>query len=201
MRVRNQETMLQIKQFIEDYQETHGEMPAQRTIAQFVGLAVSSLNGYLVEMTENGMLSKSGTISRKYLSTKQCDTHTYVPLVGSIACGTPLFAEENIERYITFSSSMLGAGKHFLLRAEGNSMINAGIDDGDLVLVRQQDNAEEGQIVVALIDDSATLKRFYRDRKNKKVRLHPENDNMEDMYFNNVVIQGVAIKVIKDLEC
>ena len=78
-------------------------------------------------------------------------------------------------------------------------MINAGISDGDYVIVRQQDTAEIGQIVVALIGEEATLKRYYIDRENKKVRLHPENNRMKDMYYDSIIIQGVAIKVIKDL--
>ena len=78
-------------------------------------------------------------------------------------------------------------------------MINANIDDGDYVIVIKQDTAEEGQIIVALLDNEATLKRYFLDKKNKQVRLHPENDDMKDMYFPNVVIQGVAVKVIKDL--
>ena len=79
-------------------------------------------------------------------------------------------------------------------------MINAGISDGDLVVVRQQETAEEGQIVVALIDNEATLKRYYLDNRRKCVRLHPENDKMEDMFYKTISIQGVAVKVIKDLQ-
>ena len=78
-------------------------------------------------------------------------------------------------------------------------MVNANISDSDLVIIKQQETAEIGQIVVALIDNEATLKRYYIDKKNKKIRLHPENDNMKDMYFDEIQIQGVAIKVIKDL--
>lgn len=86
------------------------------------------------------------------------------------------------------------------MRAVGNSMVNANIEEGDFVIVKQQNMAEEGQIVVALIDDAATLKRFYIDKKKRKIRLHPENDNMEDMFFDKVDIQGVVKKVIKDIQ-
>ena len=80
-------------------------------------------------------------------------------------------------------------------------MINAGIDDGDYVVIRKQETAKEGQIVVAMIDNGeCTLKRYYIDRKKKKIRLHPENDEMEDMYFSKVSIQGVAVKIIKNVE-
>ena len=79
-------------------------------------------------------------------------------------------------------------------------MIDAGINDGDYVIIRKQETAEQGQIIVALIDNEATLKRYYIDRRKKKVRLHPENKDMEDMYFDSIVIQGVAVKVIKDIQ-
>ena len=94
---------------------------------------------------------------------------------------------------------MVGSGKFFALVAKGNSMINAGISDGDIVIIRLQNSAEEGQIVIARVDDEATLKRYYLDRKNKRIRLHPENDEMQDMFYDQVDIQGVAVKVIKDL--
>lgn len=79
-------------------------------------------------------------------------------------------------------------------------MIDAGIDDGDLVVIRQQSSADDGQIVVALIDDEATLKRYYRDDRNQRIRLHPENETMEDIFVYNCLIQGIAVKVIKDLQ-
>ena len=88
----------------------------------------------------------------------------------------------------------------FILRAYGDSMIEAGIDDGDLVLIRQQNYADDGQIVVALMEDEATLKRFYPEPEKHRVRLHPENSAMEDIIVDNCVIQGVAVKVLKDLE-
>ena len=102
---------------------------------------------------------------------------------------------------MTISGDFLGAGNYFVLMAKGESMINAGIDDGDYVVIRQQPSAEEGQIVVAMVEDGeATLKRYYKDKRRKKVRLHPENDEMEDMFFDSIEIQGVAVKVIKNLE-
>ena len=122
-----------------------------------------------------------------------------VPVVGGIACGVPILAEENIERYIPIPKDFLGNGNFFILQAQGNSMINAGIADGDYVIVRQQETAEIGQIVVALIGEEATLKRYYIDRERRKIRLHPENSRMKDMYYDSITIQGVAIKVIKDL--
>ena len=121
-------------------------------------------------------------------------------IVGRIACGTPILAEENIESYLTISGDFLGAGEFFALRAKGNSMINAGIDDGDIVIIKKQSAADEGQIVVAMVEDGdCTLKRYFIDRRKKKIRLHPENDNMEDMFYDKVEIQGIAVKIIKDI--
>ena len=120
-------------------------------------------------------------------------------VLGSVACGVPRFAEENIEEYVRLPVSLFGSGDFYILRAVGDSMIGVGIDDGDLVLVRQQNYAEAGQIVVALVEDEATLKRYYPEPENKRVRLHPENDSMSDIYVDECLIQGVAVKVIKNL--
>jgi len=120
-------------------------------------------------------------------------------VLGSVSCGVPRFAEENIEEYVSLPEALFGRGEFFILKAKGDSMIDAGIDDGDLVVIKQQSSAEDGQIVVALMDDEATLKRFYRDEKNKRIRLHPENESMEDIFVDDCMIQGIAVKVIKDL--
>ena len=123
-----------------------------------------------------------------------------VPVLGSIPCG-PLEEEtERIEGYYTLPTTFIGSGEHFLLRASGDSMVNAGIDDGDLVLIRRQNTADDGDIVVALADNLSTLKRLYRDYKRKCVILRPENDCMEDIIVHECYIQGVAVKVIKDIK-
>ena len=122
-----------------------------------------------------------------------------VPVLGKVSCGEPKFAEENIEEYVKLPVTLFGSGDYFLLRANGDSMIDAGIDNSDLVLVRQQNYADAGQIVVALGEDEATLKRWYPEPENRRIRLHPENSEMEDIYMESCVIQGVAVKVIKDL--
>ena len=122
-----------------------------------------------------------------------------VPIVGSVACGTPVLSEENIEDYITIPRKLTGTGNFYILRAFGDSMIEAGIEDGDLVLVHNTHEAQDGQIVVALVENETTLKRIYIDDKHKKIILHPENKNMRDMVFDEVSIQGVAVSVLKRL--
>ena len=123
-----------------------------------------------------------------------------VAVLVRVSCFMAKYAEENIEEYVSLPVSLFGQGRFFILRADGESMIEAGIDDGDMVVIRQQSTASEGQIVVALVDDEATLKRYYLDRQHRRVRLHPENSSMEDIYVKRCIIQGVAVHVIKALE-
>ena len=122
-----------------------------------------------------------------------------VPILGRVSCEIPRYAEENIEEYIPLPKSFVGPGDFFLLRANGDSMIDIGVDDSDLVLVKKQDTAQPGQVVVALVEDEATLKRFYPEPNYHRIRLHPENREMSDIFVQNCEIQGVAVKVIKDI--
>ena len=201
MRTKNQELMTKMINFIESEYQRNGLAPTLREIASEFNITSACVSHYLTEMKEKGLIQSNGK-SRSIKTSKMqsmLNEVSYLPVVGSIACGTPLLAEENIEKYLPVPTDFLGAGKFFILRANGNSMIKAGIEDGDYVIVKQQETAEIGQIIVALINDEATLKRYYIDNEKQQVRLHPENDKMKDMYFKNVVIQGIAVKVIKDL--
>lgn len=201
MRTKNQELMTKMINFIESEYQKNGLAPTLREIASEFNITSACVSHYLTEMKEKGLIQSNGK-SRSIKTSKMqsmLNEVSYLPVVGSIACGTPLLAEENIEKYLPVPTDFLGAGKFFILRANGNSMIKAGIENGDYVIVKQQETAEIGQIIVALINDEATLKRYYIDNEKQQVRLHPENDKMKDMYFKNVVIQGIAVKVIKDL--
>ena len=201
MRSKSATLMDKIVEFIDNEYCKNGVMPTIREIAQSLNISKGCVSKYLTEMKEKGMIEKANGwrgIKTKAMSKIQHNIQ-YLPVVGSIACGQPILAEENIETYLPIPQEFLGKGKFFILKAEGESMVNAGINSGDYVIVRQQETAEEGRIVVALIENEATLKRYYLDKSRKQIRLHPENDNMQDMYFDNIVIQGVAIKVIKDL--
>ena len=191
------------EEFIDNYTETYERSPSRREIAAGTGMSNANVSRYLSYMKQEGMIDYDGT--RNIVTRKQekanADT-VMLPVLGSIACGMPIFAEENVEQYIRLPSSWLGRGEHFLLRTEGDSMIGIGISDGDLVIVRKQDHAEEGQVIVALIDnESATLKRYYRDDEKRMIRLHPENESMDDIYIEETKlrIQGVAIKLLKDI--
>ena len=201
MRSKNSELMNKILEYINYNFEKTGRTPTYREIAKEFSITSGCVSNYIKEMAEKNMLENS-TKNRGIRTLKMQKSNNEIEqigVVGTIACGTPMFAEENIEAYISFPRALLGNGEFFILRANGESMIDAGIDDGDLVIIRKQETAEEGQIIVALINDEATLKRFYTDKKRKKIRLHPENAKLEDMYFDNIAIQGVAVKAIKDL--
>lgn len=203
MRTKNESKMQDIIDCINKKFFTDNAIPSLQEIADYVGLNKSNISRYLDEMESKGLIFRDG--SRNGLKTvkikKVMQDVTKLPIVGDIACGTPILAEENIESYLSISGSFLGQGEYFVLKAKGDSMIKVGINNGDYVVVRSQTIADEGQIVVALTEDGeATLKRYYIDKKKKRIRLHPENDDMEDMFYKNIQIQGVAVKVIKDLE-
>lgn len=201
MRSKNPEIMEKIIEVIDDFYKENNYLPTMREIAEIAQISKTSVCEYIAVMKQKGMIENNGLwrgVKTPYVN-KVSVQPTLVPLVGTVACGTPMLAEENIETYLPLPAEFLGRGKYFVLKAQGKSMINAGINPGDYVIVREQETAEIGQIVVALIDDEATLKRYYIDDVKKQIRLHPENDDMEDMFFDNIVIQGVAVKVLKDL--
>lgn len=200
MRKKNPELYQTIKSYVERHYEIEGRSPTVREIESGTGITRPTVQRYLTAMREGGEIEYNGIRGVRTMSMSKTARETAaVALVGQVACGTPIYAEENVQEYYRFPVALLGKGNFFLLRAKGESMIDAGISDGDLVLIRQQNTAEPGQIVVALIDDEATLKRFYPEPEHHRIRLHPENETMEDIYVENCLLQGVAVKVLKDL--
>lgn len=200
MRSKNEEYFHLIEAYINDYKEKNGSAPTVREIESGIGLSKATVSRYLSYMRDNGMIDYAG---HRNITTKEGrktrDESVKVPVLGSVSCGVPKYAEENIEEYVRLPIALFGRGQFFILRANGDSMIDADIYDGDLVLIRQQNYADEGQIVVALMEDEATLKRYYPEPESHRVRLHPENEALEDIYVSDCIIQGVAVKVIKDL--
>lgn len=193
----------EIESYISDYRREHGFSPTVQEIADGLGITKSTVHFHLKNMEKAGRIISQG--GRRGYRTKppiiEVPEGDLVPIVGRIACGTPILAQENIEEYVRLPERIFGRGEFYLLRAKGESMIEAGIGDGDLVLIRQQSTADPGQIIVALVndDEEATLKRFYPEPENRRVRLHPENRTMKDIYVDFCTIQGIAVKVIKDL--
>lgn len=199
MRSKSPELMSQICKYAEQYYLQNGHSPSTTKIAEAVGISRGTAYKYLVEMDERGMIKYDGKEIQTPVTKKVNKDISRTAIVGSIPCGTPEYEEENVEEYVSLPNAIFGKGDFFILRASGNSMIEAGIDDGDLVVIRKQVSAEEGDIVVALVDNQNTLKRFYRDEENKKIILHPENKNMKDIVVDECYIQGVACHVIKSL--
>lgn len=196
MRTQSSEKREMILKCIRDYYEESGCSPSIAEIEARTGISRPTVHRYLVRMREDGLIEFNG--HRNIRLSQENRSTTTVPLVGSIACGLPILAEENIEDTFRLPTALLGKGRFFLLRAVGDSMNDAGIEDGDLVVIRQQETAEVGQIVVAEIENEATLKRYYPEENH--VRLKAENPAYKDILTKVCRIQGIAVKVMKDLE-
>lgn len=199
MRYKSEKTMEEIIEAVDSYFFTNKETPSITEIARIVGRSRSTVHAYLQEMNKIGRIRYDGATLETPVTSKADSGYTLSPIVGSIACGEPQYEEENFEAYVALPDALFGTGEHFILKAKRESMIEAGIDPGDLVVVRKQNTADEGDIIVALVDNETTLKRFYIDEEHQCIRLHPENRSMEDILVKNCYIQGVAQHVIKAL--
>lgn len=201
MRKKNCDLMQKIKKFTEEFYIAYKKQPSLREISEGLEIGKTTVYRYLHAMNDGGMLAYNGTDGvMTDLMHRVRSGSTMVAVLGNVSCGIPKYAEENIDTYLELPRQMLGEGSFYILRASGDSMVEAGIEDGDLVVIRQQPTAEDGDIVVALLDDEATLKTYYRDAERKCIRLHPENGKYRDILTDTVIIQGVAIKIIKDLK-
>src|SRR5438132_14342470 len=197
----------QILDFLTKYVDAHGYPPTVREIGEAVGLASpSTVHAHLANLERAGLLKRDPTKPRAIELRREpkpapADVHK-LPLVGEVAAGAPLLAEDNIEEYLAVPEPLSKGGEEFLLRVKGESMINAGILDGDIVVVRRQQDARNGEIVVALVGDDesaneATVKRFFREEG--RVRLQPENDALEPIYAPHVAILGRVTGVFRSL--
>lgn len=185
-----------MEHYIKEYQMGNGKSPSYRNIMHSMGM--SSLNlvqRYVLALEREGKIQRTQLGNIELPSQLDKGETTIAPLVGSIACGDPNYEVEYIEDSFELPRSLFGNGKLILLHASGTSMIDIGIDDGDLIVVRQQDHAEDGEIIVALTNNCNTLKRLYH--KNGKIVLHPENKEMKDIIVDNCKIQGVLVGCIK----
>lgn len=199
MRSKSAELKNRIYKYAESYFMNYGVSPSTANIAAALDVSKATVYRYLVEMDREGRLSYDGSTIATGKTRKLNTGVVRTPVVGSIPCGSPEYEEENIDEYISLPTSIFGTGDFFALRASGDSMIGAGIDDGDLVVVKKQKEASDGDIVVALVNSQNTLKRFFRDKDTGRVILHPENPAMEDILPDECYIQGVACHIIKTL--
>ena len=199
----------QIWDFLADYVDRHGYPPTVREIGEAVGLASpSTVHAHLANLERAGLLRRDPTkpralelLGRQAGRSAEEPAVQRLPLVGQIAAGGPLLAEQNVEDELAVPEP-LGRDADFLLRVRGDSMVNAGILDGDIVVVRRQDTARNGEIVVALAGDDesadeATVKTFYREAD--RVRLQPENDELEPIYARHVRVLGRVVGVFRML--
>lgn len=198
MRTKDNDLLKNIKMFVNDYCDTNGYGPTAQEVASEFSISRATAHRYLQQLESDGGLSRGrhGYESNAFAENKSMRS---IAILGAVPCGPLTEVEEYVEGYVRLPESLIGRGKFFLLTASGNSMVGAGIQDGDLVLIRQQETADIGDIVVALVDNEVTLKRLGFDEDKKSYYLHPENRRMRDIYVDHLTVQGVAVKVLKDL--
>jgi repressor LexA len=189
-----------IIEFIMQNINEHGYPPSVREIGAAVGLRSSStVHAHLVQLEKKGLIRRDPDKPRAIEMVGSNTTVVRVPIVGRVAAGEPILAVENIEDSFPLPTSFLRSNRNvFMLKVRGESMIKAGIFDDDYIIVSQQNSADDGDIVVALLDESATVKRFFRE--SDVIRLQPENDTMEPIYSSDVAILGKVIGVIRKLD-
>ena len=191
----------EILEYIKETILKKGYPPAVREICEAVHLkSTSSVHSHLETLEEKGYIRRDPTKPRTIEIIDDCFNLTRrevvnVPLVGTVAAGVPLLAEENIENYYPIPVELLPNAETFMLNVKGNSMINAGIFDGDQLIVERCSTAYDGEIVVALVDDSATVKRFYKE--DGYYRLQPENDEMDPIIVDHIKIIGKVIGLFR----
>ena len=186
--------MQAVLNFINEYNAEYGYPPTVREIcAQLSIKSTASAYYYIEKLTAEGKLSKSPNKNRAVSFKRSSSVN--IPLLGVVTAGQPIFAYENYEDYYSFPAGSFRGEDLFMLRVQGTSMIDAGICDGDKVIVRKQQTAENGDIVVALLGDSATVKRFFK--KQDHVVLHPENETMEDIIVQDVKILGKVVGLVR----
>lgn len=182
-------------EYIQDYCKEHGYPPSVRDIGKAVGLKSSStVHMYLVQLEEQGFIRRDPARPRAIVINNNEEAPNLemsirqIPVLGKVAAGSPILAQENIENYMAVPVDLLGQGNYYILKVQGDSMIEAGIFDNDYVIVHEQRDASNGEIVVALLEDEATVKRYYKMPDH--IRLQPENKAMEPIIAKEVNILG-----------
>lgn len=193
----SQEKLIKVMDYIRKFSEENGYTPSVREIGKECGIkSTATVYSYLQKLQDKGYLNKATNKKRSVTLAKSSGVN--IPLIGTVTAGQPIFAYENYEDYYTFPAGEFRGEDLFMLRVEGTSMIDAGIMNGDKIIVRRQETAENGEIVVALVEDSATVKRFYR--KNGQIILHPENEALSDMVFEDgqISILGKVVGLMRN---
>jgi len=191
----------QIMDFIHKHLQEKGYPPSVREIGKAVGLSSSSsVHSHLEILERKKLLRRDAAKPRAMEITKSklpSNGAVSLPLVGEIAAGQPVIAEENIESYMPLPAELVRGDESFILKVKGSSMVEAGIFDGDYIVVRQQAMAQNGQVVVALLEDEATVKTFYKEKDH--IRLQPQNSSMQPIRVKNPSILGIVVAVLRRL--
>jgi len=202
MRTMNQEKVERLAAFVTQYtRDNNGSSPNLSEIMEYMNMPKATAYRYILELEKRGFVSYSGknTLQTELQRKMRCGFKK-IPIIGQIVCGTPDEQEEHVSGYLAIPEDWID-GECFLLRAYGNSMIDIGIEKDDLILVKKTCIASNGEVVVALTEDGNTLKRLFWE--NERPRLHAENKKYNpakrDIYPKTLTIQGVALKVIKDI--
>lgn len=195
-----QEKLDGVLDFIRNYYDENSYSPSVREICAAMAIkSTATCQYYLDKLEERGEISRGGLKKRAITlcgNNLKRASYVSVPLIGTVTAGVPIFAYENLEEYCPLPTEFGAEDELFMLRVKGDSMINAGIFNGDKVIVRKQNSAENGNIVVAMTEEGdATVKRFYK--KNGKYVLHPENDALSDIILDNVAILGLVEGLIR----
>lgn len=197
----------QLFNFIKNYQNEFGYPPTVREMCKAIKVSSTSTIFYYLNKLENSNKIKKNPNKNRALEiinnevstistiAQNEDNLTKIPVLGTVTCGEPILAVQTSEEYFMVSKTLFKGDDLFMLTAKGESMINAGIYDGDKIILRQQANAENGDIVAALIDDSATIKRFYKE--NGHYRLQPENDTFSPIIVDHVQIIGKVVGLVR----
>lgn len=190
--------LMNVLNYITDYIETNGFPPTVREMCADLNIgSTATAHYYLEKLTDAGYIKKADFKNRclEVVSNPNRPSKNGIPVVGKVAAGLPITAVENIDDYVKLPDNMFRGDNLFILNVSGESMINAGIFDGDQIVIRQQETANNGDKVIALIDDSATVKTFYKE--NGHIRLQPENDTMEPIIVPDCKILGVVVGLIR----
>ena len=190
-----QEQLNKVLQYIEEFIDDNGYAPSVREMCRDLGFkSTATAYNYINRLREVGSLQKA---DKKKRAVSLQNNFRKIPLIGTVTAGTPILAIENYEDYYSFPADQFYGDKLFMLTVHGDTIIDAGIYSGDKIVVRQQATAENGEIVVALIDDSSTVKRFYK--RDGKFILHPENPRLSDIVLDHVEILGKVIGLVRNM--
>ena len=182
----------QVYNYVKNYLEQNSFPPSVREICAEVGIkSTATAYAYLEKLQKQGLITKTPDKKRAFSLTQKANTYESIPLVGVVTAGIPILAVENFENYYPLPPEFNNSENDlFMLRVQGDSMIEAGIYDGDKIIVKRQNTADNGDNVVALIEDSSTVKRFFK--RDGKIVLHPENQALSDIVLDDVVILGIV---------